>query len=160
MIEPLRIGFDVQCSLDHAFTTWTLRINHWWPADHTVTGRADAEVVLEPRVGGRIFERTPEGTEHEWGEVTVWDPPNRLGYLWHMRRDRADATQVEIRFQADGPTTRVEVEHTGWERLGAAAQEWRDRNVGGWTSLAPHFLTEAERAPDPSRPAPGHVGQR
>jgi hypothetical protein len=37
-----------------------------------------------------------------------------------MRRDRADATDVEIGFvdRGDG-TTRVEIEHRGWERLGA-----------------------------------------
>ena len=75
--------------------------------------------MLEGRPGGRIFERTPAGDEHEWGEVTVWEPPTRLGYLWHLRRDRADATDVEIRFvdRGDG-STRVEIVHRGWERLG------------------------------------------
>ncbi len=37
-------------------------------------------VFLERRVGGRIYERTPEGVEHEWGEVTVWDPPGHFAY--------------------------------------------------------------------------------
>jgi hypothetical protein len=99
------------------------------------------EVVLEPRLGGRIYERGPDGTESEWGEVTLWEPPGRLGYLWHLRRDRADATDVLITFngQPDG-TTRMEIEHTGWERLGAGGQDWRDRNLGGWTTLFPSYL--------------------
>ena len=33
--------------------------------------------------------------------MTVWEPPARLAYLWHLRRDRADATEVEIRFIAE-----------------------------------------------------------
>jgi hypothetical protein len=70
------------------------RIGTWWPADHTVTGDDDLAVVLEPRRGGRIFERTRDGVEHDWGEVTIWEPPTRLGYTWHLRRDRADATDV------------------------------------------------------------------
>jgi len=145
MIEPLRMTFDVACSPEHAFTTWTEKIAMWWPADHTASGDPGADVVLEPGAGGRIYERTPAGTEHDWGEVTVWEPPGRLGYLWHLRRDRADATEVEIRFRGqDDGTTRVEIEHRGWERLGAAAPEWRDRNRAGWETLLPHYLAALE----------------
>ncbi|MGZ4460334.1 MAG: SRPBCC domain-containing protein [Nocardioidaceae bacterium] len=143
MIEPLRLSFDVDCPVEHAFTVWTAGIGSWWPADHTVTGEAGLTVVLEREVGGRIYERTAAGDEHEWGEVTVWEPPTRLGYLWHLRRDRADATEVDIRFRARGDATRVEIEHTGWERLGADGQGWRDRNHAGWSTLWPHFAAAA-----------------
>ncbi len=147
MIEPLRLTFDVACRPDLAFEVWTSRIDTWWPADHTATGEADATVTLEQRVGGRIFERTTAGIEHEWGEVTAWEPPVRFAYLWHLRRDRADATEVEIRFTPLGEAgTRVEIVHRGWERLGAGGQEWRDRNMGGWTSLLPHYQAAAASA--------------
>ncbi len=89
----------------------------------------------------------PPGLEHDWGEVTVWEPPSRLVYLWHLRRDRADATEVEIRFvEADAARTRVEIEHRGWEALGAEGESWRDRNHGGWDTLLPWFIAEAEAA--------------
>lgn len=145
MIEPLRLSFEVACPVEHAFAVWTSGIGTWWPADHTVSGAGGADVVLERRVGGRVFERTPDGAEHEWGEVTVWEPPTRLGYLWHLRRDRADATDVEIRFGGTaGGGTRIEIEHRGWERLGAGGTEWRDRNRAGWTTLLPHFVAAVE----------------
>ena len=139
MIEPLRLSFDLECSPEHAFATWTAKIDRWWPADHTTSGQADAEVVLEPGVGGRIYERTADGTEHDWGEVTVWDPPRQLGYQWHLRRNRADATDVVIRFAPQGSQTRVDIEHTGWERLGVDGPDWRNRNRNGWETLLPHF---------------------
>jgi activator of Hsp90 ATPase-like protein len=142
--EPLRFSFDVGCPVEHAFGVWTGRINLWWPADHTVSGHPDTEVVLEPRLGGRIFERTADGVEHEWGEVTLWEPPHRLGYLWHLRTDRSAATEVEIRFiAATEASTRIEIEHAGWERLGDAAPQWRDRNRMGWATLFPHFKAAA-----------------
>lgn len=145
MIEPIRLGFEVDCPAAHAFDVWTARIARWWPADHTVTGAPGLTVVLEPRPGGRIFERTVAGVEHEWGEVTVWEPPSRLVYLWHLRRDRADATEVEIRFVELGEaTTFVEIEHRGWEALGAEGETWRDRNHGGWATLLPHYVAAAE----------------
>ncbi len=144
MIEPIRLSFEVDCPVEHAWTVWTERFGQWWPADHTVTGDEDLDVRLEGHAGGRIYERTRAGVEHDWGEVTVWEPPSRLGYLWHLRRDRADATEVEIRFLARGDTTRVEIEHRGWERLGAQAETWRDRNRGGWATLLPHYVRATE----------------
>jgi hypothetical protein len=90
--------------------------------------------------------------EHEWGEVTVWQPPVRLGYLWYLGRDRADATEVEIRFLAQGAAaTKIEIELAAqgdWVPLGAADEQkpapdgtveaWGrspDNPVGGWYGL-------------------------
>jgi hypothetical protein len=147
MTEPLSLRLELACSPEHAFAVWTSRIDSWWPADHTVTGQPGVEVVLEARLGGRIYERTADGTEHDWGEVTLWEPPHRLGYLWHLRRDRADATDVEIRFVPTvGRRTVVEIEHRGWERLGTDADVWRDRNRMGWSTLLPHYSMAAESA--------------
>jgi hypothetical protein len=146
VIEPIRLAFEVACPAGHAFEVWTGRIGQWWPIDHTVSGEAGVRVLLEPRPGGRIFERTTGGVEHDWGEVTAWEPPNRFAYLWHIRRDRADATEVEIRFlQRGDATTLVEIEHRGWEALGAEADSWRERNNGAWTTLLPHYLAAATR---------------
>jgi uncharacterized protein YndB with AHSA1/START domain len=140
MTEPLTLSFDVACPVEHAFDVWTARIGSWWPADHTVTGRTDLEVVLQSGVGGRIYERTPDGVEYDWGEVTIWEPPTLLGYLWHIGSDRAAATEVQIRFVAVGDgATRVEIEHRGWERLGEAADERRAQNRGGWQALLPRY---------------------
>jgi uncharacterized protein YndB with AHSA1/START domain len=144
MIEPIRLAFDVAAPPERAFATWTDQIGQWWPADHTVTAADGLQVVLEAGVGGRIYERTPDGVEHDWGEVTVWEPPARLVYLWHLRRDRADATEVEIQFTPRGSGTRVEIEHRGWERLGTTGQASRDANRGGWETLLPHYLARLE----------------
>ena len=140
MTEPILISFDVDCPVTHAFEVWTERISSWWPKSHTVSAEADADVVLERRVGGRIYERTVAGEEHQWGEVTAFEPPRRLSYLWHIRRDRADATEVAIRFSSvDARTTRVQIEHRGWDRLGTEAETWRDRNHAAWGTLLPRY---------------------
>jgi uncharacterized protein YndB with AHSA1/START domain len=141
MSEPFRLSFEVACAPEHAFRVWTTRISSWWPRDHTVSGQADAEVVLQGRVGGRIYERTPDGAEHEWGEVARWEPPTRLGYVWHIGQDRANATDVEIRFSPqDNACTRVDIEHGGWQRLGSVAEERRAQNRRGWDALVPEFV--------------------
>jgi hypothetical protein len=154
MIEPLRMGFDVDCPVEHAFDLWTRRTSSWWPVPHTVTAEPGLKVIFEGRKGGRIFERTPGGREVEWGEITVWEPPVRLCYLWHIATDRSDATEVEIRFSQRGETaTRIDIEHRGWERLGARGASWRDANRAGWDGVLPHFVGACARVPTGDRPS-------
>jgi uncharacterized protein YndB with AHSA1/START domain len=97
-------------------------------------------VTIEPRPGGRIFERTPAGAEYDWGEVLAREPPRRLRYLWHLRFDRADATDVEISFAPAPEGTAVTIVHRGWERLGAKGPDRRGRNARGWAGLIPHYV--------------------
>ena len=143
MIEPLTVEFTVECSPEHAFEVWANKTSMWWPNDHSRSGESGLTVTFEPHTGGRIYERTPGGVEHDWGEIVAWEPPNRLVYLWHIAGDRASATEVEITFSGAGDGTRVTIVQTGWERLGATAEEMRRRNRHGWAGLIPHYTSAA-----------------
>jgi len=156
VIEPLRTEIAVACAAPHAFATWAERFGQWWPSGHSVSGDPVA-VVFEPGVGGRIYERTADGGEIDWGEVVEWLPPRRLAYRWHIRRPPEQATLVEISFTATGTdSTRVEIVHTGWEALGAEAEaeSWRDANRGGWHGLLPHFVSACQSEPAEKEHAP------
>lgn len=146
MTAPLRVSFEVACPPEHAFDLWTSRIDAWWPADHTVSGESETRVVLECQPGGRIYERTAAGVVHDWGEVTLWNPPDHLAYQWHLGGSRDQSTLVEVHFLASGTgSTRIEIEHSGWDRLGASGPTWRDRNQSGWDTLLPHFIRAIEQ---------------
>jgi uncharacterized protein YndB with AHSA1/START domain len=146
-MEPLELVFDVACSPQHAFDTWALDTARWWPASHSVSSDPGLIVTLEPWAGGRIFERTPSGDEHDWGQVLEWEPPERLAYSWHLRQDRDDATRVEITFSGSEQGTAVRIVHSGWERLGAKGSDLRDRNRASWDGLLPWFVEACEGAP-------------
>ena len=146
MIEPLRLTYQLRCPADHAFEVWTTRIGAWWPKGHSVSRDPGTVVVLETRLGGRIFERAIDGAEIDWGVVTQWSPPHRLGYTWHIGRTGEDATAVDLTFVdlGDG-RTRLDIVHSGWDRLGAEGAAWRNANTNGWSSLIPSFVAAAER---------------
>ena len=145
MIEPLRMSFVVACPPDHAFATWTAKASAWWPKEHTASHEPNVEIVFEPNVGGRIFALTPAGEEIDWGEIVEWDPPRRLRYRWHIAIERANATDVEIVFHAlPGAATRIEIEHGGWDRLGAVGQTWREANHAGWDGVLPGYIAGCE----------------
>ncbi|HEY5251644.1 MAG TPA: SRPBCC domain-containing protein [Acidimicrobiales bacterium] len=151
MIEPLTLSYEIQCPPEHAFEVWTTRLSSWWPKGHSASGDPETSVFLEPRLGGRIYERTSDGTEIDWGVITDWNPPHRLGYLWHIARSRDDATNVDLAFVdlGDG-TTRLEIVHTGWERLGTDGTSFREANTAGWSALMPRFIAAAEGRDDGS----------
>jgi uncharacterized protein YndB with AHSA1/START domain/GNAT superfamily N-acetyltransferase len=152
MTDPLLITFEVGCPPELAFELWTARTGTWWPTTHTVSARPGVAVIIEPGAGGRIYERTPQGQEHEWGQVTGWDPPSRISYLWHLRQDRADATEVEITFAADpGAGTRISIIHRGWDALGARGPDQRELNQRGWSGLLGHFRAAAQGLSDDAR---------
>ncbi|MGZ8630437.1 MAG: hypothetical protein ACXWZF_05655 [Actinomycetota bacterium] len=67
MIEPIELSFTVPCTAAHAFEVWTGRTSSWWPSSHSVSQDPDLTVTIEPHVGGRIVERTPDGEAHDWG---------------------------------------------------------------------------------------------
>jgi uncharacterized protein YndB with AHSA1/START domain len=145
MTAPLLISFEVDCPAHHAFEVWTSKIATWWPRDHTVSGDPE-EIVLESGLGGRIYERTSAGERLEWGEITVWEPPRRLSYMWHIGRERSTATEVEITFVEEGAgCTRVAITHSGWDNLGDDAASRRDQNRRGWDALVPHFVAALGR---------------
>jgi len=148
MSAPIKLSFDVACSAKHAFKVWTAGIDTWWPPDHTLSGKAE-KIVLEAGVGGRIYERTFDGAERDWGWVTVWEPSTRLVYAWHIGREASSSTEVEIRFLSEGDAlTRIEIEHRGWERLGVEGEEWHAQNQGGWETLLPLYQAAIARGVD------------
>lgn len=107
---------------------------------------------LRARPGGRIYERTSQGVEHDWGEVVLWQPPHRLVYRWHLGAEPPESTEVSVSFTGEGDTTTVTMVHRGWERLGAAGPERRERNRLCWRGVIPHFRAACLH---PSRGAPG-----
>lgn len=135
-MKPLVVEFVVAASVDHAFEMWTGRTALWWPRSHAVSGADLADITFEQREGGRIFERDGDGSEHEWGAVTAWEPPRRIAYLWHLFFDPSEATRVEVTFIASGAGTRVRIEQTGFERLGSAGRTRRERTDASWRVVA------------------------
>lgn len=138
----------VNAPIAHAFQVFTEQHGTWWPLATKFIGAAPAQTaIIEPKVGGRWFERSADGAECDWGRVLVWDPPHRLVLTWDIGSDwKYDpnlGTEVEIRFIAESPgTTRVELEHSRLERYGALADNMRAvfESEGGWGGILRDYV--------------------
>lgn len=141
----------VEVPQERAFDVFTAGFSTWWPLASHHIGQADAaEAVIEPRAGGRWFERGVDGSECDWGRVLEWEPPARirlawmLGPAWAYDPDEEHATLVEVTFVAESATsTRVELTHGGFERMpgGQAIREGVSAE-GGWGSLLELYAAE------------------
>lgn len=144
----------VAMPIEKAFAFFTESFGAWWPADYHI-GEADmADAILEPREGGRWYERGTDGSECDWGRVLAWEPPSRLLVTWQINGhwqfdpDPEHASEIEVRFSADGPDqTTVELEHRHLDRL-VAGQAMYDGigQGGGWNSALESFAKVAEAA--------------
>jgi uncharacterized protein YndB with AHSA1/START domain len=149
--EVVRKSITVDAPVERAFEVFTSGMTGWWPLDTHHIGEQDAkEVVVEPRSGGRWFERAADGTECEWGRIVAWEAPSRVVFGWHLGPewkydpDPAKATEVEVRFISEGASqTRVELEHRGFEVHGDRADELRIpvAGEGGWSGLLERFAS-------------------
>jgi hypothetical protein len=140
---PVRKSIVVKAGIDKAFAVFTGSMERWWPKSHSINRATEqVEVLLEPRVQGRWFERGADGSECQWGHVMAWEPPSRVLLAWQIgadwKYDPDFLTEVEIRFTAEGAqTTRVDLEHRNLDRFGEKAAESRAAfdSEGGWTGI-------------------------
>lgn len=152
-IPPVRHTLVVEAPPERAFDVFTRGLDSWWSHDKHIGKEPMQEAVMEPREGGRVFERGINGAECDWGRVLVWEPPQRLVVSWQIQSDwqfDADPThgsEYEVQFIAEGPNrTRVEFEHRGFERHGAGGQTLHDAVSGGWTGLLAAYADAAKAA--------------
>ena len=145
-VEPVRNSVHIGSSQAHAFETFTGRLAEWWPlATHSI-GLEDAlDARLERWEGGRLYERMRDGTEAVWAQVTTWDPPQRLVLRWKVNPNAVAATEIDVRFTADGDGTRVDLEHRGWELLGTGALDARGSYASDWPMVLARFGEDATR---------------
>ena len=113
---PIRQSIVVRQTRERTFDAFVRSIGDWWPLVPFSMG-ADriVRVEFEQRLDGRIYEVWDDGTERDWGRVIEWQPPERFVMTWNIT---GEPTDVELSFTAlDDGTTRVDLEHRGWDRL-------------------------------------------
>ena len=143
--EAIRRSVTVNCSVEHAFATFSERIHDWWPLgthsiDQGETGSPPETVIFQGGAGGQIFERTKGGEDLKWADVVAYEPPHRFVLAWNPSREQErPQTEIEVTFTAEGDGTRVDLEHRGWEILAAEGQETRDNYDNGWPTVLDSF---------------------
>ena len=145
---PIRHSVVVEATPDYAFAIFTDEMTTWWPPAYTWSRDVLEVIAIEPREGGRCFERGPHDFECDWGRVLECEPPDRIVFTWQIgptripEPDPDKAGKVEVHFEAEGAgKTRVMLEHRGFERHGEGAEEYRlaMNSEQGWPLILDRF---------------------
>lgn len=156
MTEPaIHRTVSVATSIERAFKVFTEDFADWWPKEYYIGPEPPVTAAIEPREGGRWFQRTADGTETDWGRVLIWDPPTHLVLTWQIgpretdewdfEPDPSRATRVDVRFIADGPaSTRVELTHNGFRGRDTVHRAFDSPN--GWTGILTAYRDLPETA--------------
>lgn len=135
-IEPIVKVRQLAIPPERAFRLFTEGMATWWPIQTHSIGAAEgtlpATIRFDGRIGGRVTEVGPDGTELTWAEVIAWQPPHRLVLAWHPSREPQGATILEVRFTPANSGTELRLEQRGWEDFGDEAATLRSNYHEGW----------------------------
>jgi uncharacterized protein YndB with AHSA1/START domain len=140
---PVVRTLPLRCPRPHAFAVFTARIGEWWPAGFTASGDNLANVVIEGRPGGRVYEADRGGSQDDWGSVTAWEPDRRIVLTWTLGQRAGPPTVVDVLFAGDGDRCDVRLEHGGWT-ADQAADRARFDDAGGWNVVLDAYRAHAE----------------
>lgn len=150
----VRKSISVRAGAERAFRAFTADIDSWWPRGHHIGTGTPKKGYIQGHLGGRCYTEYTDGSESDWGRVTVWEPPHRLVLAWlidadwHYNPDLSRTSEVEIRFtaQPDG-TTRVDLEHRNFERMGEGGSNMRMAvdAPGGWNGILQLYADYIEK---------------
>jgi len=122
-----RVSVTVPVPPAEAFALYTGRPAEWLPPEHTFI-RGPQSITMEPRAGGRLYERGADGTEITRGTIVEWAPPARLAVTWRIGPgwrpvlDDEQASVIVVEFRPAGEAaTEVTLTYTHLDRHGEMA---------------------------------------
>jgi uncharacterized protein YndB with AHSA1/START domain len=132
----------LRCSVQDAFAVYTERIGEWWDPNYSASPKSLRAVTIEPRVGGRVFATHEDLGEHDWGEVTAWDPDHRLVHTFTLAQDPNAPSEVSVEFTDDdgGGGCNLRFAHGGWTEANSADRA----KFNDWPALLERFAQLAD----------------
>jgi len=149
VLPPVVRTVAANCSRAHAYATFTARIGEWWPAAFSASGVDLAGVVIEPHVGGRVYEVSKSGDEFTWGAVKAIQDGTAITMVWTLGVRAPDPTELDVRFAGDitgdlvdgDLVADVTLRHSGFV---SADDHGRFESAGGWTEVLAAYQACAE----------------
>jgi hypothetical protein len=144
-LHPITHEYVLRCGPDHAFALYTTRIGRWWDPRYTANPDTLESVTIEPWVGGRVYATHADLGQHDWGQVTIWEPGRQVAHTFTLAQDPDDPSVVVARFAPgeNGAGCSFRFEHGGWTETNVTAR----RRFGDWPTMLGRYVALADGTP-------------
>ncbi|MDF2939626.1 MAG: ATPase [Gammaproteobacteria bacterium] len=153
MAEQSKLSIErehvVKVSQQQAFDIFVKHFSKWWPKEYS-WGRDCLEFIgIEPKAGGRCFERGPHGFECQFGRVLTYNPPEEISFTWQINDkgqpdpNPKNASIIKVKFIAIEPThTKLILNHHSIENHGENAKKYCEElnSDYGWSFILKNFI--------------------
>lgn len=130
----LNLQIEINAKRPVIWKAMTKEINKWWPGSF-YSSEATKAFVMEPHVGGRVFEDWGNGAGGEWGRLIVFQPHEKL--IWAGNHFGGSGKNwgnffVTIQLKDHGKGVMLEFEDSGFGMLDAGMKSSLE---SGWKEL-------------------------
>lgn len=128
--SDIHLELSIPGTQEAAFEHFVHGIRDWWPNAFTFSMATLDKVALEPKPGGRWYERSLSGEETDWGVVTACDYARRLVMTFQISAARTVAprnqvSEVSFEFLARNGMCVVRMTHFNIHNHGSDAEAIR-----------------------------------
>jgi uncharacterized protein YndB with AHSA1/START domain len=138
----VRKSITIDAPAAHVFTVFSEHFDAWWPRKQHIGRTEKFSAILEPRVGGRWYEKSVDGSECDWGRVLAWDPPRVLEHEWIQ--PGLDISVVRYDLEADAGGTILRLTHRRSVAPGATGGR------AGWYAYLDRLAARLDGLPVPA----------
>jgi hypothetical protein len=141
-LAPITHEYVLRSDPGRAFAIYTTQIGRWWDPRYTANPDTFESVTIEPWAGGRVYASHADLGEHDWGQVTSWEPGRNLVHTFTLAQDPDDPSEVTAGFAPgeDGTGCVLRFEHGGWTTTNVAVRQ----RFGDWPVLLDRFVALAD----------------
>ena len=129
----VRLEIPIAASRKRVWTALTKETSRWWPK-HFYTQPDPKGFVIEPHVGGRVYEDWGDGAGGLWGVVIQWRPSEVMQWACDHFPQCGNTGRciITVELREDGAGTIVHLHDSGYGRM---SDTYTAETASGWTEL-------------------------
>lgn len=128
------LEFEIAAPKERVWKALVEQVGNWWPREFAA-GKKAQRIVLEPRLGGRLYEDWGDGAGLTWYTVETFDPPDLIEWKGRMSKNFGGPAMqlIELRLEPVGKGTTLRLSDTVF---GAIDPELLAKDLSeGWTLI-------------------------